>query len=342
MTAEEKENKKSISAAEYIRTTFHSSDRLAVLVRNRSRGETIQRITTSARIVEPAFQEWMHFKNEKESCDIYVGMNTLKPEARTRTKEDIQTIRHLYVDIDHDGPAALAKIQQSNLVPSPNYTVNTSPDKFQVVWRVENISPEQAEALQRAMARKFGGDPAATDSTRVLRLPSFLNRKYDTEFQVQAEKHTDRVYHLQDFRLRTEPVFVRMAVRESAGFKFDLDFAAGVLFPRRRHGACDLTQEFLERVAVGIRKFESGIERFRHQELCALKGDGLFCHPEQLAFQDAAARKTDHDALLGIQRGGHGSCGLANHGGGWRHDSQLSENGGKAVLPNITELLDSG
>jgi len=206
MTAEEKENKKSISAAEYIRTTFHSSDRLAVLVRNRSRGETIQRITTSARIVEPAFQEWMHFKNEKESCDIYVGMNALKPDARTRTKEDIHTIRHLYLDIDHDGPAALAKIQQSNLVPLPNYTVNTSPDKFQVVWRVENVSPEQAEVLQRAMARKFGGDPAATDSTRVLRLPGFLNRKYDTEFQVQAEKHTERVYHLQDFRLRTEPI----------------------------------------------------------------------------------------------------------------------------------------
>jgi len=206
MTPTKTENTKGISATDYIRTNFHSSDRLAILVRNRNRGETVQRITTSARIVEPAFQEWMHFKNEKESCDIYVGMNTLKPEARTRTKEDIQTIRHLYVDIDHDGPAALAKIQQSNLVPSPNYTVNTSPDKFQVVWRVENISPEQAEALQRAMARKFGGDPAATDSTRVLRLPSFLNRKYDTEFQVQAEKHTDRVYHLQDFRLRTEPI----------------------------------------------------------------------------------------------------------------------------------------
>jgi hypothetical protein len=206
MTAKEKENIKSISSAEYIRTTFHSSDRLAVLVRNRRRGETIQRITTSARIVEPAFQEWMHFKNEKESCDIYVGMNALKPEARTRTKEDIHTIRHLYLDIDHDGPAALAKIQQSNLVPLPNYTVNTSPDKFQVVWRVEKVSPEQAEVLQRAMVRKFGGDPAATDSTRVLRLPGFLNRKYDTEFQVQAVMHTERVYHLQDFRLRTDPI----------------------------------------------------------------------------------------------------------------------------------------
>lgn len=206
MTAEDKENKKSISATEYIRTTFHSSDRLAVLVRNRSRGETIQRITTSARIVEPAFQEWLHFKNEKESCDIYVGMNALKPEARTRTKEDIHTIRHLYLDIDHDGPAALAKIQQSNFVPLPNYTVNTSPEKFQVVWRVEKVLPEQAEVLLRALGRKFGGDPAATDSTRVLRLPGFLNRKYDTEFQVQAVKHTERVYHLQDFRLRTDPI----------------------------------------------------------------------------------------------------------------------------------------
>jgi hypothetical protein len=206
MTPVEKENKKGISAVEYVRTNFRSSDRLAVLVRNRNRGETIQRIATSARIAEPAFQEWLQFKNEKESCDIYIGMNTLKPEARTRTKEDIQTIRHLYLDVDHDGPSALAKIQKSNLVPSPNYTLNTSPDKFQVVWRVENVSPEQAELLQRAMVRKFGGDPAATDSTRVLRVPGFLNRKYDAEFRVHAEKHTDRIHHVQDFRLRTEPI----------------------------------------------------------------------------------------------------------------------------------------
>ena len=67
------------------------------------------------------------------------------------------------MDIDYDGPAALAKIQQSSLVPPRNYTINTSPDKFQVEWRVRNISQEQAESMQRAMVRKFGGDPAATD-----------------------------------------------------------------------------------------------------------------------------------------------------------------------------------
>jgi hypothetical protein len=204
MTQGDKENNKNISTTEYVLTNFQRSDRLAALVRNRSRGETVQRITTSAKIAEPSFQDWLRYKNEKESCDIYIGMNSLKPEARTRAKDDIQTIRHLYMDIDHDGPAALAKIQQSNLVPPRNYTISTSPDKFQVVWRVENISQEQAESLQRAMVRKFGGDPAATDSTRVLRLPGFLNRKYPAEFLVQAAKHTDRVYHPQDFRLRTE------------------------------------------------------------------------------------------------------------------------------------------
>jgi len=206
MTVNENDSAKNISATEYILTNFQRTDRLAVLIRNSDRGGTIQRITTVAKIAESSFQDWLRHKNEKESFDIYIGMNTLKPEARTRTKEDIETIRHLYMDIDHDGPAALARIQQSNLVPPRNYTINTSPDKFQAVWRVQNISQGQAESLQRAMVRKFGGDPAATDSTRVLRLPGFRNRKYEAEFLVQAVKHTNHIYHLQDFRLRTEPV----------------------------------------------------------------------------------------------------------------------------------------
>lgn len=197
---------KNVSAVEYIRANFHPSDRVALLVRNATTRETLQRIATADRVARPSYQEWFEHKNEKEFCDIYIGMNPLKPEAHGRTKDDIQTIRHLYLDIDHQGPTALKKIQQSNHVPVPNYTLGTSPEKYQVVWRVEGIAQEQAEALQRAMARKFGGDPAATDSTRVLRLPGFINRKYETEFRVQADKRTDRIYHLPDFRLRTEPI----------------------------------------------------------------------------------------------------------------------------------------
>jgi hypothetical protein len=255
-TTAENQDKKNISAVEYVRANFRPSDRLAVLVRRHSRGETIQRIATSERIAEPAFEEWLQFKNEKESCDIYIGMNTLKPEARTLTKEDIETIRHLYLDLDQEGPAALAKIKMSNLVPPPNYILNTSPDKFHVVWRVESVSPEQAELLQRAMARKLGGDPAAADSSRVLRVPGFLNKKCDFEFRVQADKHTDRVYHLQDFRLRTEPIesdfgprHHRQTVAPSAPRQLsqsEHDWA----YAKRALGRGDDPEEIIRRIAV--------------------------------------------------------------------------------------------
>ena len=203
MTPPERENPKTVSPSEYIQENFRPSDRIAILLRNRA--HTVQRIVLAARITEPSFEEWLHYKNDKELCDIYVGMNALKPGARTRTKEDIHTVRHLYLDIDHAGSAALARIRESNLVPGANYAINTSPGKYQLVWRVENVSPEQAEGLLWAMARTFDGDPAATDSTRVLRIPGFKNRKYETEFLVQAEKRTDCVYHLVDFPLPFEP-----------------------------------------------------------------------------------------------------------------------------------------
>ena len=60
------------------------------------------------------------------------------------------------------------------------------------------------------------GHPAATDSTRVLRIPGFKNRKYETEFLVQAEKHADRVYHLLDFPLPSDPTQSDFRLRRQA------------------------------------------------------------------------------------------------------------------------------
>jgi len=58
----------------------------------------------------------------------------------------------------------------------------------------------------RAIAREFDGDHAATDAARVLRVPGFVNKKYDQDFLVSAQQHSDRVYHARDFQLRTELV----------------------------------------------------------------------------------------------------------------------------------------
>jgi hypothetical protein len=82
-----------------------------------------------------------------------------------------------------------------------NFVLDTSLGKHQVVWRVSGFSQDEAESLLHNLANQFGSDLAATDSTRVLRLPEFANRKLPEEFIVQARQETDAVYILRDFTI---------------------------------------------------------------------------------------------------------------------------------------------
>ncbi len=191
------------SASDYILDNFEPRDRIAMLVLNRDFGETIQRLTSAQKGASPEFQAWLRYKNANGS-DIYMGMNPLRQDAATRTKEEIETIRHVYLDLDQGGPEALESVRNSSAVPKPNYVLMSSPGKFQVVWKVEGMTLEDAESLLHAMAREFGGDPAATDATRVLRLPGFANKKYQTDFYVQARKESTETYHLRDFKLHLD------------------------------------------------------------------------------------------------------------------------------------------
>ncbi|MHB8413594.1 MAG: DNA-primase RepB domain-containing protein [Candidatus Acidiferrales bacterium] len=194
----------SLSTSEYILDNFKPSDRIAVLLRNRSTGEVVQRLASAERIAGRDFQEWLTDRNQA-GFDIYIGMNTLKDGAHSRMKRDIQEIRHAYLDLDYRGSEALKAIQNSEEVPKPNLVLDTSPGKHQVVWKVEGVAPHEAEDLQQQMAHEFGADIAATDASRVLRLPGFANRKYGDEWAVRVTKHSDKTYSLRDFKIASGP-----------------------------------------------------------------------------------------------------------------------------------------
>ena len=203
MNAAEKSEQFIPSASEYILDNFDAADRIAILVLNRAFGETVQRITSAQKAASPEFQAWLRYKNANSS-DIYIGMNPLKKDASTRTKDDIESIKHVYIDLDRGGPEALGAIENSSVAPKPNYVLNSSPEKHQVVWKVEGMNLEEAEGLLHAMAREFGGDPAATDATRVLRLPGFANKKYEADFYVESRRESTETYHLHDFKLHID------------------------------------------------------------------------------------------------------------------------------------------
>ena len=255
MSREKQFETRELSAQEYVLALHEPKDQIAVLLRNRSRSQTLQRITTAETAVAPDFQRWLKRENRSGS-DVFVGMNPLKEGATSRSKENIREVRHVYLDLDEDARASLARVHESSDVPPPNFVLDTSSAKHQVVWKIEGVDLEQAESLLRSLASEFGGDSAATDATRVLRMPGFTNRKYpsEPEFTVQAHHESDRIYSLRDFSVREgaaafsrdyEPV--RSPRQLPAGHKSQSE--ADWAFARRALARGDDPQEIIRRIA---------------------------------------------------------------------------------------------
>ena len=189
--------------ARYFLEEFEAEDRLAVVLINRHSESVIQRIASARQLASPESQLWLHDQN-RAGYEIYCSPNVLAVDARGRTKDDIATIRHIYLDFDEDGTAAISRMRAGDQVPQPSYLINTSPDRWQAFWRVKEFSKDRAEELQRCMARAFGADTAATDCSRVMRVPGLCNHKYPRRHYIRIEQVSDAVYcpeHFQKIQL---------------------------------------------------------------------------------------------------------------------------------------------
>jgi hypothetical protein len=243
-----------LSASQYVLALHRPEDRVALLVRNRPRGHTMQRILAADAVASPPFQDWLRERSES-GADVFLGMNPLRHNSRARTKECILEIRYVYLDLDEDGPASLRAIRTTGEVPAPNFVLDTSPDKNQVVWRVDGLDQARAESMLRSLAAQFRGDTAATDISRVLRVPGFRNWKYNERFFVRAIQETDQVYHLRDFvvqqhsadRVRHANEIEESARRMPCGHRSQSE--ADWAYARRALARGDAPQEIVRRIA---------------------------------------------------------------------------------------------
>jgi hypothetical protein len=144
----------------------------------------------------------------KERYEVYVSMNTLRAGTTHRRKEDIAEIRHIYLDFDNNGTEAVRAMRARADIPTPNHVIESSPGRYQTIWRVNGFELDQAEQLMRGMVRELGADPAAVDASRVMRMPAFFNHKRQSPAFVRLETLTDEIYQPAHF-----PVFTVAQLR---------------------------------------------------------------------------------------------------------------------------------
>jgi hypothetical protein len=205
-------------AADFLTRCFAPGETIALLLRRESPSETVQRIVPLERALASRYLGWLAHQNAT-GANIYVAANPLRVGSRRRTKESISTLRHLYIDIDTDGEARLATLRASIAAPTPTAILSTSPDKYQVLWRVDGFDFERQESTLKTLSLTFGGDSACTDCNRVLRLPGFLNCKYEPARPVTVEFLSDCVYSPTDFQLDIPAAEAMPSLRVNGGRK---------------------------------------------------------------------------------------------------------------------------
>jgi hypothetical protein len=202
-------------AKDFLARCFAPGSTIALLLRTESPAKTQQRLVKLEQALAPRYLGWLAHENHA-GANVYVAANPLRSGSRRRTKESIDSVRHLYLDIDEAGDARLAALRASDAVPPATAVLSTSPHKYQALWRVEGFSFEQQEAALKRLAIAFGGDPACTDCNRVLRVRGFLNWKYSPAHCVTVEYGAAAIWSPADFRLADIPAVTSLPLRGSA------------------------------------------------------------------------------------------------------------------------------
>jgi hypothetical protein len=173
---------------EFLRTAYSPDDWVAVFLKSYETGQVAQRVEPVARILDPRFQGWLRWRNLMQ-WNVYVSVNAVAAGSRSRTRDAVTQVRHVFVDADHDGPQVLSNIAGRRDIPPPSYVLHSSPGRVHVFWRATGFDADTVEALQKLLAVQLGTDLAATPCTQTTRLPGLFNHKRQPPHLVTVEYH---------------------------------------------------------------------------------------------------------------------------------------------------------
>lgn len=198
----------------FLSTAFDPADCVAVFLKCYASGRVAQRVRSVDDVKAPRFQAWLRAANAS-GANVYVSVNSVKCGQRSRRREAVDAIRHVFLDADDRADDVLASIAADHTLPPPSYVMRSSPGRAHVFWRVSGFTKQSVEALEKHLAARLGTDPAATACTQVTRLPGFMNHKRANPFLVAVDyRDPQRVFEPGDFPMppASEQVHPHLAV----------------------------------------------------------------------------------------------------------------------------------
>ena len=158
----------------------------------------------------------------KELNDRGAGIFITRNECKgQRSERNVSRIRGLHADFDK---ATTAQITDAYNVLPPSIVVTTSDSSRQhAYWQLiegEELSSEETKALNQVLATNFDADPAAVDTSRLLRLPGFRHMKHREQGYTPtvAAEYFSVSYTADDLRKAFLPITNRA---QSLAQKFD-------------------------------------------------------------------------------------------------------------------------
>ena len=183
----------------FLQIAFQADDWVAVFLKSYVSGQVVQRVGPLTTVGSTRFQAWLRAMNARR-FNVYIGVNAIKPGRRSRTKEAISAVSHVFLEADHDGQEVLATISSRGDLPPLSYVLHSSPNRVHVFWRATGFTIEQIERLQKHLAHELDTDPAATPASQLTRCPGFFNHKYTPPHAVSIEyRDTRRLWMPADF-----------------------------------------------------------------------------------------------------------------------------------------------